>query len=150
MKKLTLHSYFRSSASYRVRIALALKSIRFDQAPVHLVRNGGEQLRSEYRAINPDGLVPSLGHEVGDRTNILTQSLAIIEYLDELHPDPPLLPTAAVDRAYVRAVALQIACEMHPVNNLRVLKYLKDVLGVPVDQKEAWYRHWIEVGFAAL
>jgi maleylacetoacetate isomerase len=150
MNNLTLHGYFRSSASYRVRIALALKSIPFSQYPVHLVRNGGEHLRSDYRSINPDGLVPALSHELDDRTSILTQSLAIIEYLDELQPDPPLLPQSAIDRAFVRSIALQVACEIHPVNNLRVLKYLKDVLGVSEEFKNDWYRHWIDNGFSSL
>ena len=128
MSDFTLHGYFRSSASYRVRIAMALKTIPFDQAPIHLVRDGGEQLRPEYRSINPDGLVPSLAHAVDGETNVLTQSLAIVEYLDELHPQPPLLPRSPLDRAFVRSVAQQIACEIHPLNNLRVLKYLKGTL----------------------
>ncbi|WP_168788349.1 maleylacetoacetate isomerase [Paraburkholderia aromaticivorans] len=146
----TLHGYFRSSASYRVRIALALKAIPFDQAPVHLVRDGGEQLRPAYRVINPDGLVPSLTHNVGDETQVLTQSLAIIDYLDEVYPEPPLLPRSALDRAYVRSVALQVACDIHPVNNLRVLKYLTSTLGITDEEKTAWYRHWIDLGFTSL
>jgi maleylacetoacetate isomerase len=146
----TLYGYFRSSASYRVRIALALKGIAFDQTPVHLLRGGGEQLQAAYRSLNPDGLVPSLVHEVGDETHVLTQSLAIVDYLDELYPAPPLLPAAPLDRAYVRGVALQIACEIHPLNNLRVLKYLTGTLGVTDEQKTAWYRHWIDLGFASL
>jgi len=150
MSELTLHGYFRSSASYRVRIALALKAIPFDQVPVHLVRDGGEQLRPEYRSINPDGLVPSLTHRVGDESIVLTQSLAIVEYLDELHPEPPLLPRSPLDRAFVRSVAQQIACEIHPLNNLRVLKYLKGTLELSEEQKEAWYRHWIDLGFRSL
>jgi maleylacetoacetate isomerase len=150
MSDFTLHGYFRSSASYRVRIAMALKTIPFDQVPVHLVRDGGEQLRPEYRSINPDGLVPSLTHAVDGETNVLTQSLAIVEYLDELHPDPPLLPRAALDRAFVRSVALQVACEIHPLNNLRVLKYLKACLGLSEEQKDAWYRHWIDHSFRSL
>jgi maleylacetoacetate isomerase len=150
MSDLTLHGYFRSSASYRVRIALALKKIPFDQAPVHLVRDGGEQLRPEYRSINPDGLVPSLTHVVDGETNVLTQSLAIIEYLDELYPEPPMLPRTAFDRAFVRSVALQVACEIHPLNNLRVLKYLKETLGLSEQQKDAWYRRWIDHGFRSL
>ncbi|WP_175877546.1 maleylacetoacetate isomerase [Burkholderia sp. BCC0097] len=141
-----LYSYFRSSASYRVRIALNLKQLPFDYAPVHMLRDGGEQLKDAYRALNPDGVVPTLID--GDAT--LQQSLAIIEYLDETHPEPALLPKQPVDRAYVRAVALQIACEIHPLNNLRVLKYLKHTLKVPEDAKNAWYRHWIEAGFDTL
>lgn len=147
MSDLTLHGYFRSSASYRVRIAMALKTIPFDQAPVHLVRDGGEQHQASYRAINPDGLVPSLTCDDG---SVLTQSLAIIEYLDECFPTPPLLPGSAVDRAFVRSVALQIACEIHPIANLRVLRYLCGELGTSEPQKDAWYRHWIDLGFASL
>ncbi|MFM0257229.1 maleylacetoacetate isomerase [Paraburkholderia sediminicola] len=150
MSDLTLHGYFRSSASYRVRIALALKSIAFDQAPVHLVRAGGEQLQAAYRSINPDGLVPALTHTVDGDTHVLTQSLAIVEYLDEVYPDPPLLPATALDRAYVRSVALQVACEIHPVDNLRVLKYLTQTIGATDEQKTAWYQHWIDLGFRSL
>ncbi len=142
-----LYSYFRSSASYRVRVALNLKHLSYDYVPVHLVRNGGEQLGAEYRRINQDGIVPTLIDEHG---HALQQSLAIIEYLEETHPEPPLLPGNAVDRAHVRSIALQIACEIHPVNNLRVLKYLKHTLCIDDDLKDAWYRHWIEAGFATL
>ncbi|QCP48131.1 maleylacetoacetate isomerase [Trinickia violacea] len=138
-----LYSYFRSSASYRVRIALNLKNLPYDYAPIHLLRSGGEQLTPEYRKLNPDALVPTLVD--GDAE--IQQSLAIIEYLEETHPNPPLLPRAALDRAYVRALALQIACEIHPLNNLRVLKYLKHELKVDEEPKNAWYRHWIEAGF---
>lgn len=150
MSGLTLHSYFRSSASFRVRIALNLKGLPYDQAPVHLVRDGGEQLKPAYRAVNPDGLVPALTIEDGGARTVLTQSLAIIEYLDELHPAPPLLPASALDRAFVRSVALQIACEIHPIANLRVLNYLKSEIGASELQKQAWYRHWIDLGFASL
>ncbi|KFG92873.1 maleylacetoacetate isomerase [Burkholderia paludis] len=141
-----LYSYFRSSASYRVRIALNLKRLPFDYVPVHMLRDGGEQLKDAYRALNPDAVVPTLAD--GDAT--LQQSLAIIEYLEETHPEPALLPKLPVDRAYVRAVALQVACEIHPLNNLRVLKYLKHTLQVSEEAKTAWYRHWIEAGFATL
>ncbi|CAG9218020.1 putative maleylacetoacetate isomerase [Burkholderia vietnamiensis] len=141
-----LYSYFRSSASYRVRIALNLKQLPFDTVPVHMLRDGGEQLKDAYRAVNPDAVVPTLID--GDAT--LQQSLAIIEYLDEMHPEPALLPKAPADRAYVRAIALQIACEIHPLNNLRVLKYLKHTLQVSEDAKSEWYRHWIDAGFASL
>lgn len=141
-----LYSYFRSSAAYRVRIALNLKQLPFEYVPVHLVRDGGQQLQDTYRALSPDALVPTLIDD--DAT--LQQSLAIIEYLEETHPEPPLLPKAPADRAYVRAIALQIACEIHPLNNLRVLKYLKHMLQVPEEAKNDWYRHWIESGFAAL
>ncbi len=150
MSALTLYSYFRSSASYRVRIALNLKGLDYTQVPVHLVRGGGEQLGDAYRAVNPDGLVPALVDGDAQNAAPLTQSLAIVEYLDELHPEPPLLPATPADRAYVRAVALQIACEIHPVDNLRVLAYLKTTLGISDEQKTAWYAHWIGVGFASL
>ena len=143
---LKLYSYYRSSASFRVRIALNLKDLPYEYLPVHLVRNGGEQLAETYRAINPDGLVPALA----DDGQLLSQSLAIIEYLDETHPAPALLPAKPADRAHVRAVALQVACEIHPLNNLRVLKYLKHTLGVSEDDESAWYRHWVTSGFAAL
>ncbi|OFJ20220.1 maleylacetoacetate isomerase, partial [Vibrio cholerae] len=135
-----LYSYFRSSASYRVRIALALKGLSYEYAAVHLLKGGGQQLASVYRELNPDGLVPTLE----DGSHILTQSLSIIEYLDELYPDPPLLPSAPADRAYVRSVALQVACEIHPVNNLRVIQYLKKRLSISDEQKSEWYQHWID------
>lgn len=141
-----LYSYFRSSAAYRVRIALNLKGLPYEYASVHLLRGGGEQLMPEYRRICPDGIVPSLV----DGDVVLQQSLAIIEYLEETHPNPPLLPGTAADRAYVRAVALQIACEIHPLNNLRVLKYLKHELRVTDEAKDAWYKHWVQNGFGAL
>lgn len=141
-----LYSYWRSSASYRVRIALNLKALSYDIVPVHLVKNGGEQLSAEYRQLNPDGLVPVLA----DDAAVLTQSLAIIEYLDEAHPEPPLLPKTALDRAYVRGIALSIACDIHPLNNLRVLRYLVRNLKAGEDEKNAWYRHWCEQGLAAL
>ncbi|HXZ09285.1 MAG TPA: maleylacetoacetate isomerase [Paraburkholderia sp.] len=141
-----LYNYFRSSASYRVRIALNLKNVPYEYVPVHLVRGGGEHLLPEYRKLNPDAVVPTLV----DGDEIITQSLAIIEWLDETHPEPPLLPAAPLDRAYVRAIALQVACEIHPINNPRVQKYLKGTLGISDEAKDAWYRHWIEAGFATL
>lgn len=141
-----LYSYFRSSASYRVRIALNLKNLPYDYAPVHMLRDGGEQLKPEYRKLNPDAVVPTFI----DGDNVLQQSLAIIEYLEETHPEPPLLPKTPADRAYVRSVALQITCEIHPLNNLRVLKYLKHTVGADEETKNAWYRHWVEAGFATL
>ncbi|MDR5853489.1 maleylacetoacetate isomerase [Caballeronia sp. LZ062] len=141
-----LYSYFRSSAAYRVRIALNLKGLDYEYEGVHLLRDGGAQLKPEYRALNPDGIVPTLVVD-GD---VLTQSLAIIEYLDETHPEPPLLPRGASDRAFVRSVALQVACEIHPLDNLRVLKYLKHQVKVPDEAKDAWYRHWVETGFESL
>ncbi|AUT76239.1 maleylacetoacetate isomerase [Paraburkholderia hospita] len=141
-----LYSYFRSSASYRVRIALALKGLPYEYAAVHLLKGGGQQLASVYRELNPDGLVPTLE----DGPQVLTQSLAIIEYLDELYPHPPLLPSAPADRAFVRSVALQVACEIHPVNNLRVIQYLKKRLSISDAQKSEWYQHWIDAGFSSL
>jgi maleylpyruvate isomerase len=141
-----LYSYFRSSASYRVRIALNLKGLPYETIPVHLLRDGGEQLASTYREINPEALVPVLA----DGDHYLSQSLAIIEYLEETHLEPRLLPEAAIDRAYVRALALQIACEIHPLTNLRVLKYLTAELGVSEEVKFAWYKHWITSGFQVL
>lgn len=141
-----LYSYFRSSASYRVRIALALKGLPYDYAPVHLVKDGGQQCSPAYRSINPDALVPTFV----DGTNILTQSLAIIEYLDEVHTEPPLLPETPADRAFVRSVAQHVACEVHPVNNLRVLQFLKKRFGINDRERSEWYRHWIDVGFSSL
>ena len=128
-----LYSYFRSSAAYRVRIALNLKGLAYEYAPIHLLRDGGEQLKPDYRELNPDGIVPTFIE--GD--NVLTQSLAIIEYLEETHPEPPLLPGRPLDRAFVRSVALQIACEIHPVDNLRVLKYLKHTLKVGDEDRKS-------------
>ncbi|SAL43312.1 maleylacetoacetate isomerase [Caballeronia terrestris] len=141
-----LYSYFRSSAAYRVRIALNLKGLDYEYAPVHLLRDGGQQLKPEYRELNPDGIVPTLI----DGDDVLNQSLAIIEYLEETHPEPPLLPRAPVDRAFVRSIALQVACEIHPLDNLRVLKYLKHQVKTPDDVKDAWYAHWVEAGFESL
>lgn len=144
-----LYSYFRSSASFRVRIALNLKGVAYETIPVHLVKNGGEQLQASYRAIHPDGLVPALIDDAADGS-ALTQSLAIIEYLEEQYPSPALLPASAADRAYVRSLALSIACEIHPLNNLRVLRYLTSELHLSEEQKNAWYRHWCERGLLAL
>ena len=140
-----LYSYFRSSAAYRVRIALNLKNIDYEIRPVHLLKNGGEQYNSDYLALNPQGRVPVLVVE----NKVLTQSSAIIEYLEETYPSPPLLPANAVERAYVRTIAQIVACDIHPLNNLRVLAYLKD--SVKEDGFEhAWRIHWIQEGFAAL
>lgn len=141
-----LYTYFRSSAAYRVRIALNLKGLAYDAVPVHLVRSGGEQHQPEYRSINPAGLVPALE----DGGEVLTQSLAIVEYLEEKHPEPPLLPGDAVRRARIRALALAIACDIHPVNNLRVLQYLTREFGADDARKNAWYRHWVETGLTAV
>ncbi len=145
-----LYNYFRSSASFRVRIALNLKGLPYDYRPIHLVRHGGEQLAPTFLERNPDGLVPLLVDDAHEPSTTLTQSLAIIEYLDELHPEPPLLPALPIERARVRALALNIACEIHPLNNLRVLRYLKQVLGIDDAVKDAWIRHWIEGGLKAL
>jgi maleylpyruvate isomerase len=142
---LDLYSYFRSSAAYRVRIALNLKGLSANIIPVHLLREGGQHLLPAYRSVNPDALVPTLV----DAGQSLYQSLAIIEYLEETHPEPPLLPAAPLDRAHVRALALSIACDIHPLNNMRVLKYLKR-LNVDDAARDEWYRHWIEIGFEAL
>ncbi len=138
-----LYSYFRSSASFRVRIALALKGLSYDYIPVHLIKEGGQQFAPDYKALNPASLVPALQEDDG---GVLTQSLAIIEYLEETRPEPPLLPRDAAGRARVRALALSIACEIHPLNNLRVLAYLTKTLGVSEEQKNAWYRYWVETG----
>ncbi|AHN75405.1 maleylacetoacetate isomerase [Pandoraea pnomenusa] len=142
----TLYSYFRSSAAYRVRIALNLKGLDYEIVPVHLVRDGGEQLKPAYRALNVNGLVPTF---VDGEVNI-HQSLAIIEYLEDVHPTPALLPADPVARAQVRALALDIAADIHPIDNLRVLRYLKHDLGVSEEQKNAWYVHWVVEGFTAL
>ncbi|TFE37011.1 maleylacetoacetate isomerase [Paraburkholderia dipogonis] len=144
---MTLYNYFRSSASYRVRIALELKGLKYDYVPIHLSRSGGEQFASNYAEVNPEKLVPTFVDAGG---SVITQSLAIIEYVDETHPDPALLPQTPMDRAYVRSIANLIACDIHPVDNLRVLGYLKNVLNVTDEQKSAWYRHWVEEGFKAL
>ena len=141
-----LYNYFRSSASFRVRIALALKGLDYEYVPVHLLKEGGQQFAADFTAMNPAALVPVLD----DDGIVLTQSLAIIEYLDETRPQPPLLPTDAVGRARVRALALAIACEIHPLNNLRVLGYLSKTLGVSEEQRNTWYRHWVETGLAML
>jgi maleylacetoacetate isomerase len=142
-----LYSYFRSSASYRVRIALNLKHLSYDTMPVHLVKDGGEQLAPAYRKLHPDALVPSLQLGSGE---VLTQSLAIIEYLEETYPLPPLLPTDAKDRAWVRSIALAIACDIHPIDNLRVLRYLVNEMKVSEEDKNRWYRHWVEQGLASV
>lgn len=141
-----LYNYFRSSASFRVRIALALKGLDYEYASVHLVKGGGQQFAAEFKAMNPAALVPVLD----DDGTVLTQSLAIIEYLDETWPQPPLLPADAAGRARARAIALAIACEIHPLNNLRVLAYLSKTLGVSGEEKNAWYRHWVEAGLATV
>ena len=140
-----LYTYFRSSAAYRVRIALNLKGIAYDSIPVHLLQDGGQQLLPAYRAVNPSALVPALD----DDGAILTQSLAMLEYLDETRPAVPLLPGDALGRARVRALALAIACDAHPLTNLRVLQYLKNTVGLSDEAKQEWYRHWMAEGLAA-
>ena len=139
-----LYGYWRSSASYRVRIALAVKGLAHEQVAVNLAQ--GAQTGVGFKLLNPQGFVPYLI----DDTAGLNQSLAIIEYLDEVYPDPPLLPGDALARARVRGAALQIACDIHPLNNLRVLKYLRAEMGQEQDAVDTWYRHWVEEGFSAL
>jgi maleylpyruvate isomerase len=141
-----LYTYFRSSAAYRVRIALNLKSLPYEAVPVHLVKHGGEQLTATYRAINPSALVPSLQ----DDGATITQSMAILEYLEETHPAVPLLPSTPLARARVRELAQMVACDIHPVNNLRILRYLVRTLGIGDEAKNEWYRHWVQEGFGAL
>ncbi len=143
---LRLYTYWRSSAAYRVRIALALKGLEYESVPRHLLRDGGEQRRPDYLAVNPQGFVPALE----DDGVVVTQSLAICEYLDERFPEPALLPAASRDRAAVRAMALAVACDIHPLNNLRVLQYLRAELGQDDAGVARWARHWIARGFDAL
>lgn len=144
-ERLTLYSYWRSSAAYRVRIGLALKGLRYDTVPVHLVRNGGEQHAPDYAAANPQKLVPMLVH--GQRR--MRQSLAILEYLDEVWPEPPLLPSTARGRQRVRALAQLVACDIHPLNNLRVVRFLEHEWNVPQPERDVWMRHWMVEGFDA-
>jgi maleylacetoacetate isomerase len=139
-----LYNYFRSSASFRVRIALELKGLAYDYVPVHLAR--GDHKLPAYAAVSPAALVPTLEMDDGER---LGQSMAIIEYLDETHPEPALLPADALGRARVRALAQLVACEIHPLNNLRVLKYLTRELKAEEDAKNTWYRHWVREGLQA-
>ena len=142
-----LYSYFRSSAAYRARIALNLKGLPFDTVPIHLLKGGGEQHGEGFRAVNPQGRVPVLELGSGE---VLLQSLAIIEYLDEVYPEPALLPKQPLERACVRAVAEIIACDIHPLNNVGPLNYLRHQLAAEKAAVQAWYRHWIEIGFEAV
>ena len=143
---LSLHTYFRSSASYRVRIALELKALPYSSIPVHLVRGGGEQHAARFAALNPAELVPVLR----DGGLTLTQSMAIIEDLDEVHPAPSLLPGSAAERARIRAISQVVACEIHPLNNLRVLQWLESRAGMDQQARSGWYAHWVNEGFRAL
>ncbi|MEE4331459.1 MAG: maleylacetoacetate isomerase [Wenzhouxiangella sp.] len=143
---LVLYSYWRSSASYRVRLAMNLKGLDYSIRPIHLVRNGGEQFAPDYARLNPQRLVPTLV----DGAAVLTQSMAMLEYLEERHPEPALLPSEASARARVRAIANAVACDIHPLNNLRVLKYLVGELGLDEKRKLEWYRHWTQSGLAAV
>src|SRR5579862_8181150 len=140
---LKLYTYFRSSAAFRVRIALNLKALPFESVPIHLMRNAGEQHSDSYALRNPAQLVPTL--EDGEMT--LGQSLAIIEYLEQVYPNPALLPQEPAARAKVRELALSIACDIHPLNNLRVLRYLHAPLGIDQQRREEWARHWMNLGF---
>ena len=143
---LTLYDYFRSTACYRVRIALQLKKLAYDVIPIHLLNQGGEQFSESYQHVNPQQLVPSLI----DHQTVITQSLAIIEYLEECHPTPSLFPKDPIVKAWARAFALAITSDIHPLNNLRVLTYLKNKLHIDDDQKMEWYQHWIHQGLFAL
>ncbi|MCL1036562.1 maleylacetoacetate isomerase [Shewanella submarina] len=143
---MTLYGYWRSSAAYRVRIALNLKGIEVDHKSVHLVKDGGQQHHADYISLNPQQLVPAL---VLDDGEVLTQSMAMLEYLEDTHPEIPLLPSDTLAKAKVRALANAIACDVHPLNNLRVLQYLKGEAGLDDAAKDAWYQHWIVTGFNA-
>ena len=140
-----LYDYFRSTASYRVRIALNLKQISYEKIPIHLINHGGEHHHPDYLKVNPQGLVPTLD----ENGHIISQSLAIIEYLDELYPTPPLLPKMPFARAQVRQLALLIACDIHPLNNLRVTNRLRSQFSANDEQIQSWYFHWLKLGFDA-
>ena len=142
-----LYTYFRSSAAYRVRIALNLKGLPYEMVAIHLTKDGGQQHKPEYHAVNPQERVPALALSSGE---VLTQSLAIIEYLDDIAPEPPLLPADALERAKVRAVAQMVACDIHPLNNLISLQYLKRVMKHEQAEIDAWYHHWVIEGFKAI
>jgi maleylacetoacetate isomerase len=140
------YGFFRSSASYRLRIGLNLKGLTAEYIPVHLSKGGGEQHLPAYVKINPQHLVPAL--EVDD--HVLTQSMAILEYLDETRPEPPIMPRDPLGRARVRALAQVVSCDVHPINNLRILNYLKGPLKVSEDATNEWYRHWVKLGLEAM
>jgi maleylacetoacetate isomerase len=142
---ITLYDYYRSSACYRVRIALNLKQINYDKIDINLIHEGGDQHRPEYKQINPQGLVPTLN----ENGHILTQSLAIIEYLDEIHPETPLLPATPLARAQVRKLAYIVACDIHPINNLRATNQLRTQFAADDQQVQDWYHHWFKLGFDA-
>ncbi|WP_417455119.1 maleylacetoacetate isomerase [Kiloniella sp.] len=141
-----LYSYWRSTAAYRVRIALNLKRVEYDIIPVHLVKNGGEQLRDRYKQINPQKLVPAIETS---KHGTLTQSMAIIEYLEETLPGHNLLPDNPADRSFIRSLSQLVCCDIHPINNLRVLKYLTGEMLLSQDQKSTWYAHWVLEGLSA-
>lgn len=141
-----LYSFWRSSAAYRVRIALNLKGIEFDTIPVHLIKNGGEQMGEVYSSKNPNRLLPLF--EDGQKS--IHQSLAIIEYLEEIQPEPALLPQLAIDRAWVRSIAMDITSDIHPINNVRILRYLIKKLGINNEAKDEWYQHWVKVGLESI
>lgn len=147
---LTLYDYFRSSASYRVRIALNLKQVNYNKEEIHLVNEGGAQHSQHYRQINPQGLIPSVCEVTDQEAFTLHQSLAIFEYLEDKYPTPRLLPADIQCKAQVRSFAYKICCDIHPLNNLRVLNYLEKDIGITEEQRLQWYDHWIEEGFKAL
>jgi maleylpyruvate isomerase len=142
-----LYSYFRSSAAYRVRIALNLKGLPYEMVPIHLSKDGGQQRKPDFVTLNPQMRVPALALSSGE---VITQSLAIIEYLDDIQPEPPLLPPDALERAKVRAIAQIVACDIHPLNNLVVLQYLKNSMHHAQPEIDAWYHHWVTTGFKAI
>ena len=141
-----LYGYWRSSAAFRIRIALNLKGLRYENIPVHLLREGGEQFNADYLKLNPQGRIPTLE----DGGLVIGQSMAILEYLEEKYPAPPLLPKDAGGRARARQIALAVACDIHPLNNLRVLQFLEDKLHLPQESRDTWYHHWIRDGLTAI